>query len=171
METLGLDKAIKTMTDKCDGWGNRVEGFVKIIKEICVHYAKFLHVSPLQIFESLEKKRDYSYPNYYQWAKFPKLDTVTVFENREQMLETIKAKDGFRCPACGGISKNYQTCDTGLKMKNGKVCDWKAYGLFGTMGNGLRFIVVEEFLNDAVVFEIFYPVAMEQSQPVPATTT
>lgn len=156
-----LIKAIKEMTDSGGtGWGDRVDGFALVVKEICLYYAEKLGYDPVEVFKALEKKRDYSYPNYYQWAKFPKLDDVKVFETGQDLHVAIQPKKGFRCPACSGISKNAQVCDTGIR-KDGKVCDWKSYGLFGTMGKGIRFIVKKNWIYDPVVSSCFMPVAME----------
>lgn len=83
----------------------------------------------------------------------------------------------FVCPACGHISKGedfkafgadindaYVECigrvngkaESGLNFKEGddnsNGCDWAAYGLFGTLGNGI--IVINEDNNNKEV-EVF----------------
>lgn len=163
-----LEIEIKKMTDQSTGWGDRVPGFTQKIVEICNHYAEFFKLDPVAVFQALEKKRDYSYPNYYQDANFPKLDGVTVYENMEAMKEAINPSLGFRCPRCNGISKDPYTCDSGVEIDYGTKkkpklgpCDWKSYGLFGTLGKGLRFTVREGFLEHPTVDSIFYPIALE----------
>ncbi len=139
------------MTDKADGWGDRVDGFVKTIKEICLHYAEKLGYDPVSVFEALEKKRTYSYPNYYQYANFPKLDDVKVFKTRKHLMDAVQSEKGFRCPSCSGVSKNPYECDTGLKMSDSKTCDWKAYGFLGTLGKGVRLIIAENWIDNPIV--------------------
>lgn len=158
-----LEKAIRAMTDKYD-WGDRVDGFVKEIIDICMHYSEKLGYDPLEIFTALESRRDYSYPNYYQWANFPKLDNVTIFKNKQEMRNIIKPQDGFRCPVCKGVSKDPYECDTNIKVSGNKPCDWKSYGLLRTLGLGLRFLILEDWIEKPIVDECFMPIAMEQSQ-------
>lgn len=154
--------AIKEMTDKAgNGWGDRVGRFIEIVKDICVHYSEHLDHEPLEIFNALEKKRNYSYPNYYQWSNFPKLDDIMIFKTKGDMLATIKPKDGFRCPACLGKSTGPNICDSGIEVKK-KKCDWKSYGLFGTLGKGMSILVIENWIDNPVVFEIFMPIALEK---------
>ena len=159
-----LRKEIKEMTDKATGWGDRVESFTKRIVEICERYGEFLDCDPVEVFKALEKRRDYSYPNFYQDANFPKLDGVTVYDTVTDLMESIDKERGFRCPSCKGVSKDPYACDTRIKRESGKECDWKAYGLFGTMGAGLRFTIKKGFLEKPIVDEIFMPVCMEDNQ-------
>lgn len=160
-----LEKEVRKMVDKVDGWGDRKEGFIKEIMEICIHYAAFLQINSIKVFKALEKKRTYSYPNYYQWAKFPKLDkNVDVFESAEEYRNKIKPDKGFRCPSCGGISYSESICDSGIIQKNGKACDWKSFGLFRTMNRGHRFMITEDWLNNATVYETFMPIALENPE-------
>ncbi len=155
-----LEKEIRLMTDKATGWDDRVDGFVKEIVEICEHYGKFFNQSPVNVFRAFEKKRDYSYPNYYQWAKFPKLDGVMVFEDEKEMFEKLKPKLGFRCPACECISKNAYQCDSGAKKSDGKTCDWKSYGFMKAKSN-LRFTIKKNWIENPVIDECFRPIALE----------
>jgi hypothetical protein len=122
------------------------------------HYADKTGLPSSDILDSWEKRRDYWYMGYYQDANQPEIkgDKVRVFENREALAASI-GNAGFRCPACNGISQNPTKCDTGLEMSKGKICDWKAYGLFGTLGKG-----VTVFLKDGMILgQIFYPIAWE----------
>lgn len=154
-EQTELEKTIRTMTEKSNCWGYRVNGFVNEIKEICIHYADRLGYEPVDVFNALEGKRTYSYPNYYQWANFPKLDTVKIFKNLRKLKNTIQPEKGFRCPACQGISKDPYTCD------NNKRCGWTSSSLFGTLNKGIRLIVVEEWLENPIVYSCFMPISME----------
>ncbi len=159
-----LEKAIKEMTDKVKGWDDihgRVDGFTKTIKEICIYYAEKLGYTPAEVFKALEEKRDYSYPNYYQWAKFPKLEDVKVYKDQEELLKVIQPEKGFRCPSCVGVSKDPYTCDTGIERKDKKICDWKSYGVFGTLGKGIRLIIVKDWLKNPIVDSCFMPISME----------
>jgi hypothetical protein len=62
------------------------------------------------------------------------------------------------------VSRREDRCTSGFDG-DGKPCDWKAYGLFGTLGKGLRVMLVEGWLDNPRVHEIFMPVALA---PAPA---
>ena len=57
-------------------------------------------------------------------------------------------------------SKDPTTCNSGVVTK-GKTCDWKAWGLFRTMGHGVRLTVLDGFLDNPVVYKIFTPLELE----------
>lgn len=120
-------------------------------------YGKALSLPPHEILDAWETARDYWYMNYYQDAKQPELEggTVRVFETVEDLKASLEGPR-FRCPWCGGISSDAYVCDSG-EERDGKVCDWKAYGLFGTLGKG-AFVYVKEKLSGQ---SIFMPVAWE----------
>lgn len=122
------------------------------------HYADKTGLEQSVILDAWEKNRDYWYMNYYQDANQPEITNnfVRVFETKEDLKESV-GTTGFRCPMCGGVSKSPYTCDTGLEMSEGKICDWKSYGLFGTMGKGVFVFVKSEVYGTA----IFKPVAWE----------
>jgi hypothetical protein len=121
------------------------------------HYAEAAGLAAHDILNAWEERRDYWYMNYYQDAKQPKIEggKVRVFDTNESAIASI-GNAGFRCPSCSGVSKNPYTCDTGIS-KDGKVCDWKSYGLFGTLGKGATAFVKETMQ----VSEFFMPVAWE----------
>ena len=120
-------------------------------------YADISGKSVFDILEAFESRRDYWYMNFYQECNQPdiKHDNVKTFDTYEAFRKSLDGK-GYRCPACGGISSHPQKCDSGIK-KNGKVCDWKSFGLLGTMGKGVYIFILE----DLAVVEIFQPVAWE----------
>lgn len=128
------------------------------------NYGAALGLDPAEILDAWEKDRTYWYMNYYQESSQPKIDgkNVHVFETVEELKKSIGGPR-FRCPACGGISSDAYVCDSGVK-RDGKVCDWKAYGLFGTLGKG-AFVYVKEKLAGQ---SIFMPVAWEAQQPASA---
>lgn len=123
------------------------------------HYAAKTGLTPAAILDAWEKRRDYWYMNYYQEANQPEIkgDKVRVFDTVADMLASI-GNTGFRCPACGGVSKSPYECTTG-KKEHGKVCDWKVYGLFGHLGKGVAVFVVETLAGE----NLFMPVAWETS--------
>ena len=88
-------------------------------------------------------------------------ENITIYESLEDLKNKIDFSKGFRCPACGGVSKNPYKCDSGQLINDEKVCDWKAYGLFGTMGKGFTFTIKDGFLENPKVDDIFYPVSLE----------
>lgn len=159
-----LNKAIQALIDKDRYKDDRSEGWAKRIREVVTHYATALELAPIDVFKAMEAKRTYWYPNYYQWANFPQLDKVRIFQTSDEALYEIQPSKGFRCPACGGISKDPYTCDTGLEMSKGKICDWKTYGLFGTLNKGLRFLILESWIDNPVVDSCFMPVAFEGAE-------
>lgn len=123
------------------------------------HYAEKLGLKWEDVLNSWEADRSYWYMNYYQDSNQPEIkgDKVRVFDTVEGMLESVGLKKGFRCPRCGGVSKNPYQCTSGLEMSKGKICDWKVYGLFGDLGKG-----VFVYCKDKLIGEyIFMPVAWE----------
>lgn len=138
------------------------------------HYAEKTGLSQVDILNSWEKLRDYWYMNYYQDCNQPLIegDGVRVFDTVEALMESV-GKDGFRCPACDGVSRNPYECDTGKEVmvtkgkgkkaklvESDKVCDWKVYGLFGHMGKGVYVFVKKEMRGQ----NVFKPVAWETEE-------
>lgn len=123
------------------------------------HYSEKLGLNWKDILNSWENQRDYWYMNYYQEAHQPKIEgnNVRVFETVDEMLASI-VEMKFRCPACGGISTDPYACNSGLEIKKGKICDWKAYGLFGTLGKGVTVYCKDKLRSET----IFMPVAWEE---------
>ena len=141
----------------------RAKDVKKLILEVAENYSKILGFSKVEVIEAIEEKRTYSAINYYQKANFPKLDdSIAVYENQKELHEKTEPQKGFRCPSCGGVSEDPYACDTGLKTSDNKVCNWKACGLFGTMGKGFRFTVKDMFLENPRVEEIFMPIHLEK---------
>lgn len=123
------------------------------------HYGEALDLDPADILDAWEAGRNYWYMNYYQDANQPKVEAgkVRVFDTIEDLKTSINGQ-GFRCPACGGVSTDAYTCDSGVK-RNGSICDWKSYGLFGTMGKGAFVYVKEKLAGQSV----FMPIAWEDA--------
>lgn len=128
------------------------------VVERAQHYGEMTDLDPAAVLDAWEKDRDYWYMNFYQDCNQPKIegDSVRVFDNIEELTESIGDK-GFRCPMCKGVSKSPYECDTGLEMSPKKVCDWKSYGLFGTLGKGVYVFVKSEMKGQ----NVFAPVAWE----------
>lgn len=123
------------------------------------HYAEKTGLSAESILDAWEGKRNYWYMNFYQDCNQPEIkgDSVRVFDTVQALLDSI-GKSGFRCPACGGVSKSPYECDSGIE-REGKPCDWKSYGLFGTLGKGINIFVKERIAGQ----NIFMPVAWEKA--------
>jgi|GEM_PF-785663 len=121
------------------------------------HYGEALGLNPADILDAWEINRSYWYMNYYQEASQPKINggRVRVFETVEELKASIGGPR-FWCPACGGVSSDAYVCDSGID-RDGKPCDWKSYGLFGTLGKG-AFVYVKE---KRAGHDIFMPVAWE----------
>lgn len=128
------------------------------------HYAEKTGLSAIDILNAWEKDRSYWYMNYYQDCKQPEIkdDNVRVFETIEDLRKSIGRAE-YRCPACNGVSNSAYECNSGVEVK-GKVCDWKSYGLFGTLGKGVTVYVKSELKGQ----QIFKPIAWEEQEtPVP----
>ena len=149
--------AVERDENKSPGFHN-YRAKLKFAIERAEHYAAKTGLEAADILDAWEKRRDYWYVNYYQPANQPeiKADLVRVFETVEDLLASI-GKPEFRCPMCGGISKSPYACDSGKEMEKGKTCDWKAYGLLGTLGKGISVFVKKELKLETV----FMPVAWE----------
>lgn len=78
------------------------------------HYAEKLGLNWEDVLSSWEEDRNYWYMNYYQDSNQPEIkdDKVMVFETVGELLQSIGEKK-FRCPACGGISTDPYTCNSG----------------------------------------------------------
>lgn len=115
------------------------------------HYSEKTGIPASEILDTWERRRNYWYQNYYQDINQPLIggDNVRLFDTEKDLVAAVQGK-GFRCPSCGKISKNHMECDAGD-------CDWKAYGLFRTLGKGITVIVKE----DLRMGEMFMPVAWE----------
>lgn len=121
------------------------------------NYGEKLDLNWEDILNSWEEDRSYWYMNYYQEANQPEINSerVRVFETIEELHKSIGDR-GFRCPSCGGISKNPYKCNSGLKVR-GKTCDWKVYGLFGDLGKGIFVYVKEKLAGE----DLFMPISWE----------
>lgn len=130
---------------------------LKWIKTRAEEYAAYLNVSWLDVIAGWESKRTYWFMNYYQEYNQPKLDgeRVRVFEDLKSFCAQTPSKK-FRCPNCGGISTNPYECNSQLKV-NKDICDWKSYGLFGTLNKGV-YVYIKELLQGN---EIFMPIDWE----------
>jgi hypothetical protein len=122
------------------------------------HYSEKTGIEAAAILDAWENERNYWYQNFYQECNFPEIkgNNVRVFESQEQLRDSI-SDAGFRCPACGGVSTSPYECNSGLYLREGKICNWKSYGLFGTLGKG-----VYVFVKSAIRGQnLFMPVAWE----------
>jgi hypothetical protein len=122
------------------------------------NYAEKTGLEAADILNTWEKHRTYWYMNYYQDSNQPLLDgkeKIRIFEIQNELRASI-GNSGFRCPACGGVSKNPYECDTG-KQVDGHPCDWKAYGLLGCLDKGAHFFLKDKMRGET----IFMPVAWE----------
>jgi predicted RNA-binding Zn-ribbon protein involved in translation (DUF1610 family) len=129
------------------------------IESMIRDYAKTLKLSTDKVVEIMESKRDYSWPNYYQPANFPELNSenlVGVFDTFEAFREhSQKHYQGFKCPSCGNIGSHPQECEH--RVKKDKICDWCSYGFFSSVHT---VIILEDGLKAIPIFE---PVLQEAS--------
>jgi hypothetical protein len=140
---------------RCDRCQEKFDWIIERVK----HYAEKTGLEAADILDVWEKHRDYWYMNYYQDSNQPLLDgeeKIWVFETQNELKNSV-GNSGFRCPNCGGVSKNPYECDTEILMKNGKPCNWKSYGLFGCMCKGAHFFLKDKMRGET----IFIPIAWE----------
>lgn len=154
--SVGYKKLLEAVEK--DGHRNDYREKLAWVVDRAKHYAEKTGLDAADILNAWEGRRNYWYMNYYQECNQPKIanETVRVFDTIAKLLKAI-GKSGFRCPSCGGVSKNPYECDAGKEMSPGKICDWKAYGLLGTLGKGIAIFVKEKLAID----HIFMPVAWE----------
>lgn len=151
-----------------DSWSgaegeNRAKIVNALIDRVCKEYGQAFGMTEQEVFDIIESQRDYCAVNYYQEAKFPKLTDCKVYQTNADVRAALTPHE-FYCPLCKQASSDPQTCNTGALLPDGKPCDWKSYGLFGTMGTGLRFVCVEDFkAGNGRVHEIFMPMKMLSS--------
>jgi hypothetical protein len=130
---------------------------IRFVNGITFHYANRLGFTQQEVLQALEDKRTYWSANYYQSANFPRISKrVAVYETMDDFHKDCPSSK-YMCPACNSVSTNSSVCDSGVVIK-GKKCDWKAYGLFGTIGKGYRFLIKKEFLTEPHIYNIFMPV-------------
>lgn len=137
-----------------------------LLDRILPEYAGALGLSEEAVLNAIEKKRDYSAVNYYQEANFPTLADVKLFDTLADFRAAFPSGK-YVCPACDGHSSDPYQCDTGIVRGKGnvsQVCDWKSWGLFRTMGKGLRVVVKERFEAAPGVHEIFMPLELAQQK-------
>lgn len=159
-QSVGYQSLYKAIMADAAGGRSLKERMAKLdfAVERAEHYAAMTGVSAEALLTAWEERRDYWYVNYYQEANQPRLDgnQVRVFDNTNSLIKSIGTA-GFRCPHCQGVSKSPYVCDSG-EVINGKVCDWKSYGLFGTLGKGFYVFAKYELRGE----HIFMPINWEQ---------
>jgi hypothetical protein len=129
-----------------------------ITKTLC-EYSRILGESEPDILNAIESKRDYSAINYYQEANFPSLENVVLFDDINAFKKRYPSGK-YRCPSCGGESTNPYECNAAQPIEK-EPCNWKSYGLFGTLGKGIRVALKNEFLSHPKIDELFSPIEAE----------
>lgn len=137
--------------------------FIRFVNGMSLQYSKILNCSQEEVLETLEKNRTYWSANYYQRANFPKLkkkNNVDIFETSNDFKNKFPSGK-YICPACNGISTSASICDSGKYINSIKICDWKSFGFFGTLGRGYSFIIKDTFLKEPIVYNIFKPLELD----------
>ena len=141
---------------------DRATALEKFVRGMLYDYSEALGLSQEEILKSIEGSRTWSAINFYQEARFPKLSNVKLFDSRDALLAATPSRK-FRCPRCEGVSTSPYDCNSGKDMELGKVCDWKSYGLFGTLGKGVFVAIKGDFLKYPRIEEIFTPIDFEEA--------
>lgn len=162
-----MEELIEKIKQKArDSWRGatgeqQAEKLEQFLRGMLPAYADALGYSQTAILSALEKRRDVDVTNFYQESKYPPVGAFVIYENQAALQQAFPSRK-FRCPLCEGVTTDPYECHSGLEMEPGKLCDWKAYGLFKTVGRGLRFTVKDAFLENAIIDEIFLPLELEQ---------
>lgn len=135
---------------------DRAKQLSAFLAEMLNEYSAVLGESEADLLTAFENRRNYSAINYYQRANFPKLDGVMLLADMAEFRSKYPSGK-YICPACSGESTDPYECDSGKQLDT-KPCNWKSYGLFRTMGKGLRIAFRTKFLEHPRVEEIFMPV-------------
>jgi hypothetical protein len=135
----------------------RADSLESFLRKMLGDYSAVLSIPEPNLLAAFERRRNYSAINYYQESNFPNLSGVVLLNDLDEFKQRYPSGK-YLCPACGGESSNPYECDTGRPVNNGKPCDWKSYGLFGTMGKGMRIAFRSKFLEHGKIEEIFKPI-------------
>lgn len=132
----------------------RVVDKVTFICKRIPQYAKMMGTTEIEALEYFAKSRTCNYTNYFQDAYIPDLSDVHVFETIKDFLAKFPSKQ-FRCPRCEGISTHPHACNSGVVIdkKENEVCNWKSYGLFGTLGKGIDVLIKSQSLKPTHIFK------------------
>lgn len=129
-----------------------IDRFMRFVVGISQHYAKKLNISQQEVLYLWEKNRTYWALNYYQQANFPKITAKDVyFFNSSNDFHKRFPSRQYICPACNSISTNMMICNSGKEI-DGKVCDWKSFGLFGCLGKGIT-VILKDNLKPIQIFK------------------
>jgi len=157
-------EALSKIKKDCEGYSRDTPTrTVRFANGVSLHYALTLSLAQDDIITAMEKNRDYSAPNYYQKSNFPRIKKnkrLFVFDTIDEYRKKCPSRQ-YRCPRCGGISKDPQKCTSGKIVSSGSMCDWKAFGLFGTLGKGCYIVIKEDFLKHPKPMHMFIPVELE----------
>lgn len=103
-------------------------------------YSAITGLAVNDIIDSWEEDRDYWYMNYYQDSNQPILpDQLYLFQTMQEMRDALGTE--FECPNCGKTITSPIECPC---------CEWKSYGLFGTIGKGMYVFCIEKLKGQQI---------------------
>ncbi len=154
----------KILTEVYNGWPGqtgleRVKNVIEFISSRIPQYAKAINKSELEMLEILATKRTVNYTNYFQNHYIPDIDKVLIFDSVEDFKKQYPSGK-YVCPACSGISTDYQECNSGtiVDKKTKEICNWKVYGLLGDLGKGIRVLIRDKFTDFPKPIHMFKPI-------------
>lgn len=159
-----MNETIEKLKEEArDSWpggegDRRAAELESFVRTMLAEYSAALGVSQDDLLKAIESRRRYFCCNFYQRSNWPSLENVRIFANLKELQASLGPPVKFRCPACNEASTSPYECNSGAKLSDGKTCDWKSWGLFGTMGKGLRIAIRAGFLDHPKVEEIFMPI-------------
>lgn len=148
---------------------DRVREKMALIALRVPQYAAVMGKTHLEFLTVYAAARQCNYTNWFNESRLPDLSEVMIFENTQEFIKRFPSGKSI-CPACGGESTDFQECNTGKVVdKKGNVCDWKAYGLFRTMGKGIQVILKDKIEGFPSPVTLFKPIELLQSQTLQST--
>jgi hypothetical protein len=163
---LQSDIMNKIIVEIYNGWPGKT-GLQRVIEKVTFlcervpQYAKIMGKTELETLELFAKSKNCNYTNYFQNVNFPDLTEVYIFDTIQDFKAKFPSKQ-YTCPRCAGISTDYQECNSGRAVDK-KVCNWKVYGLFGDMGEGIKVIIKSMFNEIPKPVAMFKPVELLDS--------
>lgn len=140
-----------------------VHDMVSFINRAVEEYSEILRVSPAEVLLSLEDLRQSSRAEvFYSDKTIPELNGVISFNTRQELADAIPSGK-FICPACKSTVNSPYLCTSIISSElnpEGKACGRRNDGLYRSLHNGVRIIILSEFLSDLSVINIFMPVEL-----------
>lgn len=133
------------------------------IHDILEEYEAALSLTCGEILQSLEIARQGVRADiFYSEKHIPSLHGVMKYDTLNDFIAAIPS-GRYICPACKSETDSPYECSAMLKSElhpEGVKCKRRSDGLYRTLHNGVRVIILSEFLSTLNVINIFTPVEL-----------